>query len=502
MQNKIPLAFSAFRELLGTDHVEENPAAIHLAMQATFPTHDSVEGIIHPVNQEQVSSCLKIAQQYHIPLYPISRGKNWGYGSRVPITSGCILLSLAKLNRILQFDETLGYVRIEPGVSFEELNDFLKAHGGQYRVENPGSSAETSVIGNILERGLTADGERTHQVCAMKLLLPNGEWLETGFDNFPSAQSASLHPWGVGPSAEGLFFQSNLGIVMELTLWLQPIPAYTRQLLFSISSEESLIDTLDHIRQLKLNNQFRGNCALHTIPKVLSLASQYPYSETRNRTPLPEVLLSAATKSLGGIWLGEIAIHEQDSRILQIQEEIIWNALSTVTRQPQRETQPASAEDHSTGMLHAYWRKTEAMPLNPDPDRDRCGLLWHCPVLPLIGKTIAIVVLSAQKILLHHGFEPMISIQIMASRYAYLIISIVYDRDKPGEDDLALKCYEKLVEDTNQQGYYPYRLGIQSMEDFALMRKDRGFWQELKHLWDPNDILAPGRYILPKDKRI
>lgn len=498
MQNKIPLALSAFRELLGADQIEENPDALYEAGQATFPARHSIKGILHPTDPEHVRECLRIAQQYLIPLYPVSRGKNWGYGSRVPVNEGGFLLSLAKLNRILQFDETLAFVRIEPGVSFEELNHFLKINGGLYEIQIPGSSAEASVVGNILERGLTADGEKTHQVCAMKVLLPNGEWLETGFGNFPSAQAASLHPWGMGPSADGLFFQSNLGIVMELTLWLKAIPTFSRQLLFSIPSQKALILTLDQIRQLKLRNQINGTCSIHSIPKVLSLARQYPFSETQYSIPMPETILNAAAKSLGGIWMGEIEIYGDDNRILEIQEENIWQMLSSVSRQFPDENPQSNINNPSSGILHAYWRKIDTMPQRPNPDLDRCGLIWHCPVIPLIGESLSNVITSAEKILNRYKFESMISIQVIASRYAYLVISIVYDRDTAGEDEHALKCYEELVLETNRMGYYPYRLGIQSMNHFAKMRKDQNFWKKLKELWDPDDILSPGRYIPQK----
>ncbi|MEZ4825635.1 MAG: FAD-binding oxidoreductase [Bacteroidia bacterium] len=481
--------------------VEESTTALYDATQATFPTHQSILGIIHPAHAGEVCDCLRLAREYQIPVFPISRGKNWGYGSRVPATSGGFVISLARLNHILQYDEALAFVRIEPGVSFEALNEFLRAKGGMYEIQIPGSTPEASVVGNILERGLTADGEKTHQAGALKILLPDGEWLETGFGNFPSALAASLHPWGLGPSADGLFFQSNLGIVMELTLWLKPIPSCTQQLTFSISSLSALALTLDQIRQLKLRNQINGVCSVHSVPKVLSLASQYPFKESQNQTPLPEPLLQAASRLLSGEWMGEIEIYGEDRRILSIQEEIIRHSLTAVTHQIQAQPTNTPVQNPTSGIRHAYWRKPDTMPSMPNPDRDRCGLIWHCPVIPLIGEYMTLAILSAQKILSKYRFEAMISIQIPAIRYAYLVISIVYDRNKPGEDDNAMRCYEELVADSSKNGYFPYRLGIQSMNEFACTRKDRQFWQKLKDLLDPDDILAPGRYILSKERK-
>ena len=60
------------------------------------------------------------------PVYPISSGKNWGYGSRARCATR-VLLDLGRMNRILDFNEELAYVTIEPGVTQRQLYDFLSA---------------------------------------------------------------------------------------------------------------------------------------------------------------------------------------------------------------------------------------------------------------------------------------------------------------------------------------------------------------------------------------
>lgn len=50
-----------------------------------------------------------------VPVYPTSRGRSWGFGSRVPAADGCVLLDLGRMNRIVGFDERLAYVTVEPG---------------------------------------------------------------------------------------------------------------------------------------------------------------------------------------------------------------------------------------------------------------------------------------------------------------------------------------------------------------------------------------------------
>ena len=69
---------------------------------------------------------------------PISCGKNWGSGSRVPVRDDCVLLDLGQMNRILDFDEELAYVTVEPGVSFGQLFSYLQEHRSNLMMGAPG----------------------------------------------------------------------------------------------------------------------------------------------------------------------------------------------------------------------------------------------------------------------------------------------------------------------------------------------------------------------------
>ena len=64
---------------------------------------------------------MRIANRWKVAVYPISSGRNWGYGSRVPAADGCVLLDLGRMNQIVDFNEELGYVTVEPGVTQAQL---------------------------------------------------------------------------------------------------------------------------------------------------------------------------------------------------------------------------------------------------------------------------------------------------------------------------------------------------------------------------------------------
>jgi 4-cresol dehydrogenase (hydroxylating) len=100
----------------------------------------------------------------------------------------------------------------------------------------------------------------------------------------------------------------------------------------------------------------------------------------------------------------------------------------------------------------------------------------------------------ANDTLLRHGFEPIVSITLLTERTICLVISITYDRDAQGEDHRALICHRELVTKLSEAGYYPYRLGLQSMGE---MNRGGGYLhllRKLKGALDPESVLAPGRY--------
>jgi 4-cresol dehydrogenase (hydroxylating) len=145
----------------------------------------------------------------------------------------------------------------------------------------------------------------------------------------------------------------------------------------------------------------------------------------------------------------------------------------------------------------SYWRKAGSIPQDPDPDRDRCGLLWLSPASPNTGRDAAEVTGLASSVMLAHGFEPIISVSLMNERTIVSVIALTYDRDVPGEDERALACHDELADQFMSLGYPPYRLGLASMRLGLQPSPDDAYATtigRMKDALDPLGILAPGRY--------
>ena len=141
--------------------------------------------VVSPGNAEEVAACLGIANEARIAIYPVSRGRNWGLGSRLP-PRDAVILDLSRLNRILDLDVKHGTARIEPGVTFAALQSALDSAGLAFHVPGFGGPPDASVLANALERGegAGAAGDRFAHLWDLDVALATGERLRTGFARY------------------------------------------------------------------------------------------------------------------------------------------------------------------------------------------------------------------------------------------------------------------------------------------------------------------------------
>jgi 4-cresol dehydrogenase (hydroxylating) len=483
--------------------------------------------ILRPESVKDIQEIVRVANRYSWPLYPISTGKNWGYGSKVPVVDGCALLDLGRMDKITGFDEGLAYVTVQPGVTQKALWDFLRERGSSLWMDATGSSPDCSLIGNAIERGFghTPYGDHFSHSCGFEVVLPNADVIRTGYGALNNGQARHVFRWGLGPSLDGLFSQSNMGIVTEMTIWLMPAPACFSAFFFQCDREESLAEIVQSLGPLRLDGTVRSAVHIGNDYKVLAGISQFPWQEDMPLTPDRMEELRKSVKF--SRWSGSGALYGTRNQVKEAKRLVraalkgkvdkiqFLNdrtlSLAARFKAPYRWftgidlTRTLELLRPVYGLLKgiptkqtlgsAYWRKRMPVPADPNPDRDRCGVIWLAPVAPMRGDSARRLVALAEKTLLAHGFEPQISITLLTERSLACVISITFDREVTGEDEKAAACYRELQELLEQEGYYSYRLGITGM---PLRGADPNYLKLLhaiKSALDPNNILAPGRYV-------
>ena len=131
------------------------------------------------------------------------------------------------MNRVLDVHEANACALVEPGVSYFDLYNRIQELGYRLWIDPP-DPGWGSVIGNALDGGggWTSRPFRDHfgAHCGMEIVLANGELVRTGMGALPNATSWQENKWGYGPWVDGLFRQSNMGVVTKMGIWLMPEP--------------------------------------------------------------------------------------------------------------------------------------------------------------------------------------------------------------------------------------------------------------------------------------
>jgi 4-cresol dehydrogenase (hydroxylating) flavoprotein subunit len=498
--SRLEAALAAWRQAVGEEHVILDAQALADAETATFATTQRIPAIVRPADTEQVRACLRIATAHRVPVSPVSAGRNWGYGSRVPAGDGSVLLDLGRMNRVLAHDEQLAYLTVEPGVTFRQAYEYLRDKGSSTFITTIGGSPDASLVGNALERG---DGRGPHadifqHVCALQAVLPTGEVVETGHARFPGSRAAPVFKWGLGPSLDGLFSQSSLGVVTRMTFWLPRRLPWAREFFCAVNDDAQLWDMVDRLQALALDGTLKGSFFFWNDIKAFSVTQQFPFDSV-GRTPLPDWARDKFREGFGR-WAISGALTAPDAEFGALLEKRLARALDGAFRPLAFGPELPGGESSFQGvptkanLAMTYWRKRTPQPEDPHPDRDRCGFIWCSVAVPFAGPEAKRATDIADRVPRLFGFEPNLALLAFSPRCLYLVAAIAYDRDARGEDARAHACYRALTRELADAGYHLTRAGLQAKDAAPPVRDDSGeVRRRLKAAFDPEGILAPGR---------
>ena len=178
-------AIKALRAVAGDAHVivdEPQLAPYNKIMMPVPNERHAPSAVVAPASVEEVQAILKVLNKAKIPVYPISTGKNLGYGSAAPVQRGQVVMDLRRMNRILEVDPDLCTALVEPGVTYQQLYDYLQEKKLPLWFSCPAPSAIAGPVGNMVDRGVgyTPYGEHFLFSCGMEVVLADGQLLRTG----------------------------------------------------------------------------------------------------------------------------------------------------------------------------------------------------------------------------------------------------------------------------------------------------------------------------------
>ncbi len=222
--------------------------------------------VARPSTAREVSEVLVLANKERFPVIPRGAGTGMSGGS-VPICGG-LVLSLERMNRILEIDEENLIAVVEPGVITGDLQREVEKRGLFYPPD-PASHDFCTIGGNVAEcaGGLRAVkyGVTKDYVLGLEVVLPTGEIIRTGGRTLKSVAGYDLTKLIVG--SEG-----TLGIATTIILKLLPLPESVRTLsvLFdSIEAAAAAVSSIIADRILPRALEFMDQAALRAVEKYL-----------------------------------------------------------------------------------------------------------------------------------------------------------------------------------------------------------------------------------------
>jgi len=490
---------NALRQVLSPDAVDVSEDAIAHYGRNLLPGGDRrPAGVVYPASAADVQAIVRLANEHHSPLYAVSTGENRGLGLKSPILSGSLIVDVGKrMNRILEIDDTLCYADIEPGVTYQQMYDELGRRGHTLMMDTTSGPPDGGIVGNTLDKGAgyTPYFDHFGMSCGLEVVLGDGRILRTADGALAGAKTWRIAKYGYGPFLDGLFLQSNFGIVTRMGVWLMPRPPVIRSFFFLFPDDEDFGGIIDLVRPLKLNNAVPSLVKVTNDLYGLGTVATYPFERTGGRTPLPDDVRKELQREHGvGAWCVSGAFYGAA-------EEVIHPLIERVKAHFGRsgKARYVSHEEAEQSPIHKIHIDT----FTGRPTRSELGLLnwrpgggncWFLPAMPMLGTIANQQQALSRRILAEHKLE-YITEYVCGPRMARALHVIVFNRQDPEECQRVIACYRALMSAYAEIGYPISRAPLDFQEEaMARLETFPGVCSDIKQALDPNGVLSPGRY--------
>jgi 4-cresol dehydrogenase (hydroxylating) len=461
-------------------------------------------GAILPTSVEEIRSVLGIANRYGLPLWTVSLGRNYAYGGAAPCLKGSMILDLNRM-RAIKVDAELGYAVVEPGVTYLDLYKFIQDNKYPLWIDCP-DPGWGSVLGNTLEHGIgyTAYGDHAGHQCGMEVVLADGQVVRTGLGAMDGNPAWPLYKYSFGPSLDGLFMQSNFGVVSKIGVWLMPEPQTFSVVEMMFRREEDIAPMIDALRVLRLD----GTVPTATIANWMRIAAG---NTTRaewydGKGALPHEAVERLIKGMGiGYWGMRFGLYGRE-KILARKREAVEEAFSRIDGVEMTVATYARGEkiapEHGT---LAGIPSVDLMPLNW---LGGAGAHIECPlVVPMRGAEFHDLYQRRTELFNNEGFDHYCGLTSTTPRSFINTGSIIFDHNNAEQCARARALGRTLIEDAHKRHLAGYRAHISEMDfvaaqfdfnDHAALRT----YERLKDALDPGGVLSPGKQgIWPKALR-
>jgi 4-cresol dehydrogenase (hydroxylating) len=526
-------ALKEWQAILGPGRVLDGQAAMAAYGADCGAARRRISAALRIHDASLVPDIMRAARAHGAAVYPVSTGRNWGYGTALPALDDCVLLDLGELRRIVDFDPEMGVVTVEPGVTQGALSEFLIAGSHPFMVPTTGAGPECSLVGNALERGfgITPHADHFAAVTDIEAVLADGTVYRTALRELAGDDLARLFKWGIGPYCAGLFTQGRLGVVTRMSIVLARRPEAVEVALFGLKRDDLLEPAIAALRSiLSALPGMVGGVNLMNRHRVLAMTAPYPRDELGVDGLIPESTLARLGRQFHvAPWTGYATLYgtkrtmaasrkEVKAALRGIASQLVfvspsrsqtivnvarllpgnWGArFRRTARTLQQSLDIAQGIPSQVALQLAYWldRHGDSPAAQLDPSRDEVGLIWYAPLVPMRPAKLREFIRVTTQVTGQFGIEPLITLTSLNDRLFECTVPIVFEPRLPHRVDAAHACLDALIEAGRELGVFPYRLGIDSMAHFrTYARSATQLHARLLSGFDGASLLSPQRY--------
>ncbi|KAJ4370468.1 hypothetical protein N0V83_004986 [Neocucurbitaria cava] len=472
---------------------------------------------VRPKNVEELKEVLKISNEFSIPVWTFSRGKNLGYGGPAPRVNGSIALDLHRMNKVIEVNAEYSYAVVEPGVTFTDLYDYCITNKLKVWPSCP-SLGWGSVVGNTLDRGVGFTPTAVHHqhISGLEAMLANGDLVRTGQFGITNSPSAHLSKFTFGPSIEGLFLQSNLGIVTKMGIWLTPAPQAFMSCAFDMPDFEDVETIIDVLGPLRRDGLLPNTVYVSNVGEWLAMMGRREDFWPED-SPIPDWKIAELQKKLDlGYWNAKFGLygardviqaHFDELKKIIAKKAPKGRLVGKIFSAPDGEMlDPASVPEVDGGFfvgIPTLWSLPMVKFRLPKSGGGIGAHYDYSPIIPSNGKEILDWVKTSRKICEAENCDLFCDF-FMHERHVIFVNMFTFDKTNAGHRQTVQTLFNNLFEAGKKRGYSKYRSHVNTMDRVASLydfndHAYRRFVEAIKDAVDPNGILSPGKQgIWPK----
>ncbi|MBW1807837.1 MAG: FAD-binding oxidoreductase [Deltaproteobacteria bacterium] len=435
--------------------------------------------VVYAKSAENVRSVLTEANRLSVPVTCVMANTNLG-GLAVPQKGG-IILNLTKMNKILEVNEEDLYAIIEPGVTWQDISDYLDQNHPGLRFAYPLSPPDSGIVPNCIMDGLANYSLRTSSasawINAIEAILPSGETLQTGHMAYGSSTPCTNAPF---PALHGLFvgFQGSTGVVTKMSVQLWPKKKYVQRL---------FILAYDVEHAYGLAKQLAKEDIVDDIGTLSGATGKMLFGEYRPtyQDPNEPILF---------VYIDFSSNYEND---FACKKEIIADLVGQWRAKGAKFDGPLDLED--LVRLEPKFAKFAKFPTRLDflLDHPGGGLTW----VGTYGPTSRFEegYKKGAEILAKYGLPPVVVCRPMqGSHFGVLRWITVFDRNDEKDVEKVRAVNRDLADMAVELGFFPYKTPQWAWDRYAdrINPTFRRLVRDVRKLMDPKGILNPGHLDL------